>query len=188
MAREAGSPTCSAVEEEAAPTWRLTAMAKERGECVVIHTQNTRKTSLIQDLQLSMAREAGSPTCSAVEEEAAPTWRFIGEFEILKQQRCRRVYSKKGSKNDLGLFFNKEDGTFHAMGAWCGHMGGPLYEGDIEDYKGKAHVMCPWHAYMFDIKTGKSDIGLEQSTYIVRVDDGKVFILHSNPLSVNPYL
>lgn len=38
--------------------------------------------------------------------------------------------------------------------------GGPLFEGDIEDYKGSYHVMCPWHAYMFDLSTGRSDIGL----------------------------
>ena len=42
--------------------------------------------------------------------------------------------------------------------------GGPLFEGDIEDYNGSPHVMCPWHAYLFDLKTGKNDIGLEVST------------------------
>jgi hypothetical protein len=39
--------------------------------------------------------------------------------------------------------------------------GGPLYQGQIEDYKGKCHVMCPWHSYMFDLKTGANDLGLQ---------------------------
>ena len=38
--------------------------------------------------------------------------------------------------------------------------GGPLSKGDIEDYKGKSHVMCPWHGYMFDLETGKNEIGI----------------------------
>jgi len=39
--------------------------------------------------------------------------------------------------------------------------GGPLFEGDIEDYNGRCHVMCPWHSYMFDLETGKNEIGLQ---------------------------
>ena len=49
--------------------------------------------------------------------------------------------------------------------------GGPLHQGDIEDYKGKSCIMCPWHGYMFDLKTGENpdipihvsiDIGLSR--------------------------
>ncbi len=40
--------------------------------------------------------------------------------------------------------------------------GGPLFEGDIEDYKGHPHVMCPWHGYMYDAKSGVEPyIGLQ---------------------------
>ena len=42
--------------------------------------------------------------------------------------------------------------------------GGPLYEGDIEDYKGSGHVMCPWHSYMFNLSDGTNEIGLQVST------------------------
>lgn len=38
--------------------------------------------------------------------------------------------------------------------------GGPLFDGDIEDYNGRCHVMCPWHSYMFDLETGQNEIGL----------------------------
>lgn len=40
-------------------------------------------------------------------------------------------------------------------------QGGPLFEGQIEDYNGSCHVMCPWHAYMFNLKTGKNELGIE---------------------------
>lgn len=32
----------------------------------------------------------------------------------------------------------------------CPHSGGPLYQGDIED----GHLICPYHAYRFDLRTG----------------------------------
>lgn len=32
----------------------------------------------------------------------------------------------------------------------CPHRGGPLGQGIIEDGK----IICPWHAWAFDVKTG----------------------------------
>ena len=43
--------------------------------------------------------------------------------------------------------------------------GGPLHQGDIEDYHGRPHLMCPWHGYMFDAQTGKNEIGLMVMLY-----------------------
>nr|KAI8752317.1 Rieske domain-containing protein-like [Biomphalaria glabrata] len=96
-------------------------------------------------------------TILAVEE--APAWRDIGEYEVLKRTKCRRIHSKLGQNKDLALFFRA--GKFYAMEAWCSHMGGPLFEGDIEEYRGTCHIMCPWHAYMFELETGASEIGLK---------------------------
>ena len=33
--------------------------------------------------------------------------------------------------------------------------GGPLFEGDIEDFQGRPHIVCPWHGYMYDVKSGE---------------------------------
>ncbi len=41
-------------------------------------------------------------------------------------------------------------GTYSAIDNECPHRGGPLAEGFLEDGK----VMCPWHAWAFDLKTG----------------------------------
>ena len=62
-------------------------------------------------------------TTNTAEEEGALSWRYIGKAEDLKKIKCQRVYSKKGSKRDLGLFYNRRESTFHALGAWRGHMG-----------------------------------------------------------------
>lgn len=42
-------------------------------------------------------------------------------------------------------------GTFHVIDNTCVHRGGPLGEGDLE---GEV-VTCPWHAWQFNVTTGK---------------------------------
>lgn len=41
-------------------------------------------------------------------------------------------------------------GTFHALDNWCPHRQGPLGQGWVEGET----VVCPWHAWAFDCRTG----------------------------------
>ncbi|XP_035828496.1 uncharacterized protein LOC101860850 [Aplysia californica] len=136
------------------------------------------------DLNSARPKKKISAIGTVVEEPAS--WRTIGESEALRRTKCRRVYAKLGQHKDLALFYRA--GKFFAMTAWCSHMGGPLYEGDIEDYKGSAHVMCPWHAYMFDLSTGNCDIGLKQDVFPVRVEGGQVQVEYTCDLALYPFL
>lgn len=43
------------------------------------------------------------------------------------------------------------DGNIYAMDNTCLHWGGPLGQGAVADGK----VVCPWHAWRFDPKTGE---------------------------------
>ena len=45
------------------------------------------------------------------------------------------------------------NGNFYAIANYCPHEGGPLGEGTIEG----GRLVCPWHAYAFDVKTGSTD-------------------------------
>lgn len=42
-------------------------------------------------------------------------------------------------------------------------LGGPLEQGDIEDFDGREKIVCPWHSYDFDLETGDSSYGLKVS-------------------------
>ena len=42
-------------------------------------------------------------------------------------------------------------GELHALDNWCPHRRGPLGQGWVE---GQA-VVCPWHAWAFDVTTGE---------------------------------
>jgi nitrite reductase (NADH) small subunit len=45
------------------------------------------------------------------------------------------------------------DGKISAMDNVCPHRGGPLGEGIVENGK----VVCPWHAWAFDVVTGVAE-------------------------------
>ena len=46
----------------------------------------------------------------------------------------------------------RDRGRVILMDDVCPHRGGPLGQGLIEDGK----LICPWHAWAFDLKTGKA--------------------------------
>lgn len=45
------------------------------------------------------------------------------------------------------------NGAIAVLDGVCPHEGGPLGEGIVED----GRVVCPWHAYAFDIHSGVAD-------------------------------
>jgi NAD(P)H-dependent nitrite reductase small subunit len=65
-------------------------------------------------------------------------------------------------------------GRFYAVEACCPHEGGPLAEGVIEGTR----VICPWHGYDFDLKTGSCgvDPDLRALTYPLKVQNGDILI------------
>jgi len=72
----------------------------------------------------------------------------------------------------LALF--NVDGAFYAIDNACIHRGGPLGEGDLE---GRI-VLCPWHAWRWDVTTGANanNPAVKMACYQVIVEDGDVFV------------
>jgi nitrite reductase (NADH) small subunit len=68
---------------------------------------------------------------------------------------------------------NLDDGVY-AMDNICLHWGGPLGQGVIEDGK----VVCPWHGWKFDPKTGEGPpkASGRLPVYKVRVEADEVFV------------
>lgn len=46
-------------------------------------------------------------------------------------------------------------GELYALENSCPHQGGPIADGWVEDRT----VTCPWHAWCFDLRTGKMTLG-----------------------------
>lgn len=66
------------------------------------------------------------------------------------------------------------DGKLHCVGGVCPHAGGPLGQGNLNGN----YVVCPWHGWEFDTRTGlnDSDEDVKLETYPVVVKDGDVYV------------
>src|SRR5690348_4713926 len=66
------------------------------------------------------------------------------------------------------------DGSYAAMENVCCHRGGPLGQGVVMDGK----VICPWHGWSFDPKTGMSDQNnvMGVKVYPIRVEGEDVLV------------
>jgi len=76
---------------------------------------------------------------------------------------------------DQDIVVANVDGAFFAFGNDCTHVGGPLVEGELEG----DIVTCPWHATVFNVKTGQASQGPGTSpvpTYEVRLDGDEIQI------------
>jgi nitrite reductase (NADH) small subunit len=64
------------------------------------------------------------------------------------------------------------DGTIAVLDGVCPHEGGPLGEGTVEG----GRVVCPWHEYAYDIRTGASlqDPELKAQVFESVVEEGEL--------------
>ena len=81
-----------------------------------------------------------------------------------------RVVEAEGKT--LALF--NVDGAFYALDNDCAHRGGPLGEGDLDG----TVVVCPWHAWRWDVETGANanNPAVKLPCFPVSVDGGRVFV------------
>jgi len=83
-----------------------------------------------------------------------------------------RNFDVRGEK--IAVFRTRSGGVF-AVQATCPHRGGPLSDGLL----GGTRLICPLHAWKFDVSTGDvlfGDCGIR--TYPVHVDDSAQIVLH----------
>ena len=73
----------------------------------------------------------------------------VAEVSDLKTGESKTVIA---GARELALF--NLDGQFHAIDNVCPHRGGPLGEGVLDG----CVVICPWHGWRFDCKTGQSPV------------------------------
>ena len=78
--------------------------------------------------------------------------------EFVKVAAAGDIPTDTGKCVDVGgkqvAVFNV-NGSFHAIDNACLHQSGPLSDGDLTGHV----VTCPWHAWTFDVSTGKLTTG-----------------------------
>ena len=70
--------------------------------------------------------------------------------------------------------YNVGSGEYRVMSGSCPHEGGPLGDGALLGDR----VVCPWHGFDFDVRTGACDVApdLSVTVYPVRVTDSDVLV------------
>lgn len=64
-------------------------------------------------------------------------------------------------------------GKIAAVDNWCPHRNGPLSEGWLEDGK----IVCPWHAWGFDLSTGECPEERSRvKVFVIKQQDDDLFI------------
>ena len=65
------------------------------------------------------------------------------------------------------------DGTLLVFACLCPHAGGPLGEGNLDGDQ----IVCPWHGWAFDCKTGVNDFDpdIQLKSYPVEIKEGSIF-------------
>jgi len=92
-----------------------------------------------------------------------------GKFSLSGSSRIQVA----GDLQPGGVLYNVE-GTVYATSNVCLHRGGPLGQGLLEGHS----VMCPWHAWSWDVRTGENTANpiLRIPSYEVRVEGGDVLV------------
>ena len=62
-------------------------------------------------------------------------------------------------------------GTFYALDGVCPHRGAPLAQGALHGFA----LVCPWHAWEFDCRTGEGDCADVRSVPLT-VEDGRLYL------------
>lgn len=75
---------------------------------------------------------------------------------------------------DWSVALSNVDGRFHAIENTCPHMGGPLGRGELQ---GEV-LLCPWHAWRFDVRTGCAVANPDVRVYrfAVKLDHGRIWV------------
>jgi nitrite reductase (NADH) small subunit len=75
---------------------------------------------------------------------------------------------------DRAICIANVNGEYSAMDNVCPHRGGPLGQGMIEGGK----VVCPWHAWAWDAKTGATELdsNLKIRIYPMKIENGNVMV------------
>jgi len=91
-------------------------------------------------------------------------------LEEVPTGRCRLT-----EVNGIRVVLARVGDQVYACADACSHRGGPLSEGKLAG----ARVTCPWHGWMYDVRTGRCLLparGAAVATYPVRVDGDGIWV------------
>ena len=90
---------------------------------------------------------------------------------IGKTTELQNNEKKMFTYNNQDILLVNIDGSFYAVNNKCPHMGGSLFEGNLEGYT----IVCPRHGSGFDVRTGEL------------IEPGKMLYIKVKPKGLQTY-
>ena len=125
---------------------------------------------------MSYAQSAGVSHSATTARELTSEWIDLGPMDDLPEGRPA-LRTGKGSSVAVPLAVVRRGSRVDVFVATCSHLAGPLDEGAVEDVRGAACLVCPWHGSAFDLDNGEPRRGpaaVAQEKLEVRMSAGRV--------------
>jgi len=125
---------------------------------------------------MSYSQSAGVSHSATTARALTSEWIDLGPMDDLPEGRPT-LRTGKGSSVAVPLAVVRRGSRVDVFVATCSHLAGPLDEGTVEDVRGAACLVCPWHGSAFDLDSGeprRGPSGIAQEKLEVRMSAGRV--------------
>jgi nitrite reductase/ring-hydroxylating ferredoxin subunit len=125
---------------------------------------------------MSYSQSAGVSHSATTARALTSEWIDLGPMDDLPEGRPT-LRTGKGSSVAVPLAVIRRGSRVDVFVATCSHLAGPLDEGTVEDVRGAACLVCPWHGSAFDLDSGEPRRGpsaIAQEKLEVRMSAGRV--------------
>jgi nitrite reductase/ring-hydroxylating ferredoxin subunit/uncharacterized membrane protein len=125
---------------------------------------------------MSYAQSSGVSHSATAARALTSDWIDLGPLDDLPEGRPA-LRTGKGGGVAVPLAAVRRGGRVDVFIGACSHLAGPLYEGRVEEVRGRECLVCPWHESAFDLDSGSPRRGPAanpQEKLEVRMEAGRV--------------
>jgi nitrite reductase/ring-hydroxylating ferredoxin subunit len=125
---------------------------------------------------MSYAQASGASHAVTAAQALTTDWIDLGPLDDLPEGRPV-LRTGKGGSVAVPLAAVRRGGRVDVFVGTCSHLSGPLYEGAVEDVRGRDCLVCPLHGSAFDLTDGSPRRGPaanRQEKLEVRMEAGRV--------------
>jgi nitrite reductase/ring-hydroxylating ferredoxin subunit len=125
---------------------------------------------------MSYAQSSGVSHASTAAKALTADWIDLGPLDDLPEGRPA-LRTGGSDSAAVPLTAVRRGARVDVFVARCSHLSGPLHEGTVEQIRGSACLVCPWHGSAFDLETGEPRRGPTanlQEKLEVRMEAGRV--------------
>lgn len=125
---------------------------------------------------MSYAQSSGASHSATAARALTSDWIDLGPLDDLPDGRPA-LRTGKGGSVAVPLAAVRRGTRVDVFIGACSHLAGPMYEGSVEEVRGRECLVCPWHQSAFDLDSGSPRRGPAanpQEKLEVRMEAGRV--------------